>query len=122
MHELSICQGILDTIETEWDCKSIENIREIYLKVGVLTCIEPEILKSVFQFMKAGTIFRDSQLFIEIIDVSAECQNCGNIFKVEKYVFVCPLCGEPSSSCITGRELLISKIILEQPSYAKVNE
>ena len=57
MHELSICQSILNTIETEFDGKEIENIREIHLKVGMLACIEPEILKNVFQLIKTDTPF-----------------------------------------------------------------
>lgn len=122
MHELSICQSILNTIETELDNKGIENIREIHLKVGMLACIEPEILKNVFQFIKADTAFQDSELFIDVIEVSAECKNCGNKFKVEKYIFVCPQCGEPASNITEGRELLISKIILEEPSYAEINQ
>ena len=122
MHELSICQSILNTIENELDIKELENIREIHLKVGMLACIEPEILKNVFQFIKADTAFQNSELFIEVVDVSAECKNCGNTFKVEKYIFVCPLCGEPASNITEGRELLISKIISEEPSYAEVNE
>ena len=122
MHELSICQSILNAIETEFDNKGIENIREIHLKVGMLACIEPEILKNVFQLIKAGTAFQDSELFINVIEVSAGCKNCGNTFKVEKYIFVCPTCGEPSSNITEGRELLISKIILEEPSYAEINE
>ena len=122
MHELSICQSILNTIEDEFDNKGMENIREIHLKIGMLACIEPEILKNVFQFIKADTPFQNSELFIEVIDVSADCKNCGNTFKVEKYIFVCPSCGEPASNITEGRELLISKIILEDPSYAEVNE
>ncbi len=118
MHELSVCQSILNTIETELGNKGLENIREIHLKIGMLACIEPDVLKNIFQFIKAGTPFEHSDLVTEMVDVSAECKKCGNLFKVEKYVFVCPLCGEPSSNITEGRELLISKIILEEPSYA----
>ncbi len=122
MHELSICQSILNTIEEEFDGKDIENIREIHLKVGMLACIEPEILKNVFQLIKDDTPFRNSELYIEVIDVSAKCKNCGETFKVEKYIFVCPSCGEPATDITGGRELLINKIILEEPSYAEINE
>src|SRR5664279_4332033 len=102
MHELSICQSILNTIEGEFDKKDLENIREIHLKVGMLACIEPEILKNVFQFIKADTPFENAELFIEVIEVSAECKNCGNTFKVEKYIFVCPTCGGPGSNITEG--------------------
>lgn len=121
MHELSICQSILNTIEDEFGNKGMENIREIHLKVGMLSCIEPELLKHVFTFIKADGPFQNSELFIDLVEVSAQCENCGEKFKVEKYKFVCPECNVPVSNITEGKELLIHKIILEEPFYAEVN-
>jgi len=121
MHEVSICQSILNTIEDEFDYKGIENIREIHLKVGMLSCIEPEVLKHVFQYIKADSPFQNSELYVDMIEVLAECENCGKKFKVEKYKFVCPACEQPVSNITEGKELLIHKIISEEPSYAEAN-
>jgi len=121
MHEVSICQSILTTIEDEFDPATLQNIREVYLKVGMLSCIEPRLLVHTFDYMKAGGPFQNSQLFVDLVEVSAECKECGDVFKVEKYTFVCPQCGTPVSNITEGKELLIHKIIIEEAKHAEIN-
>jgi hydrogenase nickel incorporation protein HypA/HybF len=118
MHEISICQGILKTIEAEMEPKDLPNVREIHLKVGVLSNIDGELLKYVFEFVKADTSFEKAALFVEMIDITATCEKCSQSVKVEKYKFVCPTCGAPLSNITEGNELLINKIIVEETSYA----
>jgi len=121
MHEISICESILNGIESELNKGDLEKIREIYLKVGVLSCVEPEILMHVFSFMIVDTPFQNSKLHIDLVEVQAECKNCGHNFRVEKYKFVCPACGEPVANITEGKELLIHKIILEE-EHEEVNQ
>jgi hydrogenase nickel incorporation protein HypA/HybF len=118
MHELSICQSILKTIEVELDNKDLANVREIHLKVGVLSNIDAELLKYVFEFTKADSSFQKAELYVEVVDILATCEKCVKSFKVENYKFVCPECGAPLSNITEGNELLINKIILEETSYA----
>jgi hydrogenase nickel incorporation protein HypA/HybF len=121
MHEVSVCESILKTIEAELDKSDLKNVREIHLKIGVLSAIEPEILRHVFKYMIIDTEFEHAQLFAEQTMVTAQCENCGHIFKVEKYIFICTKCGEAVSNITEGKELLINKIILQEPVYEKVN-
>ena len=122
MHEISICESIFNGIEAELDKSDLEKIREIHLKVGVLSCIEPEILRNAFSFMIVDTPFQNAELFIDVVEVHAACKSCGKNFKVEKYKFVCPACGEPVGNVTEGKELLIHKIILEEPEHEEVNQ
>lgn len=122
MHEVSICQSILETIETEFENNDLESIREIHLKIGVLSCVEPDVLKHVFTYLIADTAFQNAKLFTELIEVNAECESCGHSFKVEEYKFICPQCCKPVSNITEGKELLINKIILEEPAHEEVNQ
>ena len=122
MHEISICESVFSGIEAEVDKSDFEKIREIHLKVGVLSCIEPEILMNVFSIMIADTPFQNAELVIDVVEVHAQCKNCGCSFRVGKYKFVCPACGEPVGNVTQGKELLIHKIILEEPEHEEVNQ
>ena len=122
MHEISICQSILQTVESEFDHEEVEHIREIHLKIGLLSCIEPEVLKHVFKYIRNDTPFQNAELIIDMVDVSAQCETCGSKFIVEKYKFVCPQCGALVSNVTEGKELLINKIILEEPAHAEANK
>jgi hydrogenase nickel incorporation protein HypA/HybF len=122
MHEVSICQSIVETLETELEEDQLKNVRQVHLKVGVLSCVEPKVLEHVFQYIIEGTALHDCNLYTELVEVSAACAGCKCEFIVDNYRFVCPECNAPSSTIIEGNELKIYKIILEEPSYAEVNQ
>ena len=122
MHEVSICQSILETLESEMETDQYQHVREVHVKIGVLSCVDTEILSHTFTYITKDTPFDKSILFTEQVEIIAACEDCKTNFKVEYYRFVCPLCEKPSSSIIEGNELTIYKIILEEPSYAEVNE
>jgi hydrogenase nickel incorporation protein HypA/HybF len=122
MHEVSICQTIIDSLENEFNDGKLEDIRKVYLRIGILSCVEPTILKHVFSMMVLETLLQNAELETELIGVLAYCENCNKEFEVEEYVFVCPDCGKPSSKIIKGKELQIHKIILETPLYEKAEQ
>lgn len=122
MHEVSICQSIISTIENEFEPSALEQIREIHLKVGVLSCVQPLFVKQVFSMMIPETFLRQATLCIEQVEILVECETCQNQFKVENHVYTCKACGSVSTNIIEGNELLIHKIILEEPAHEKIDE
>ena len=122
MHEVSICQSIVETLEAELEEDQFQNVREVHVKIGVLSCVDPKILSHVFTYIIAESPFQKSSLHTEFVEVLAACEHCKQNFKVKDYRFVCPGCNEASSTIIEGNELTIYKIILEEKSYAEVNQ
>ena len=122
MHEVSICQSIVETLEAELEEDQFQNVREVHVKIGVLSCVDPKILSHVFTYIIEGSPFQKSSLHTEFVEVLAACEHCMQNFKVKEYRFVCPECDKPSSTIIEGNELTIYKIILEEKSYAEVNQ
>jgi hydrogenase nickel incorporation protein HypA/HybF len=122
MHEVSICQSIVETLEAELDKEQLQMVREVHVKIGVLSCVDPKILTHVFTYITKESLFQKCSLFTDLVEVLAGCEHCKGNFKVENYRFVCPGCGTPSSTIIEGNELTIYKIILEEPTYAEVNQ
>ena len=122
MHEVSICQSIVESLQAELEEEQFPNVREVHLKIGVLSCVDPKILAHVFKYVIEESGFDKCSLYTLLVDVLAACEHCNRNFKVENYRFVCPECDTPSSTIIEGNELTIYKIILEEPSYAEVNQ
>ena len=121
MHELSLCQSILKAVEDEFPGEQLEKVREIHLRAGILSGVEPSILQNIFLFMIRSSGLENAVLLIEQPGISAYCQTCEHSFSVEHFVFVCPECGESSSDILTGNELKIFKIILEEYSHEKIS-
>jgi hydrogenase nickel incorporation protein HypA/HybF len=122
MHEVAICQSIIQSLETELEESQYENLREVHVKAGVLSCVEPSILQHVFKFMIVDTPLQHCTLKVERVEVLAECGYCETRFNVEQYRFICPQCGKPVEKIIEGNELQIYKIILEQPAHEEVDQ
>lgn len=122
MHEVSICQSIVDTLEAELERDQLPNVREIHVRIGILSSVEHKLLEHVFKFVTEGGPFSNCSLYTELVDVLAECEKCNINFKVENYCFVCPECDTPTSTIIEGNELTIYKIIMEEPSYAEADQ
>lgn len=122
MHEVSIAQSIVDTLEAELEEQQYGSVREIYVKVGILSGVEHKLLEHVFGFVTAGGPFEKSKLYTQLVEILAKCESCNNNFKVENYHFICRQCNTPSSTIVEGNELTIYKIITEELSYAQANE
>ena len=117
MHEVSICQSIIDLVEGEFPESALEKVSVVHLKIGLLSCVQPEFLEKVYEFMVSETDLKNSKLEFERIEVTAECESCDCSFQVRDFVFICPQCGTPSSNISHGNELLVDKILFEEYYY-----
>jgi hydrogenase nickel incorporation protein HypA/HybF len=116
MLEISVCQSILKAVVEEFPEVQMDQIREIHLKAGILNCLEPHILQKLFKKMIKGTDLEYAALIVEQPPVVADCDVCGSQFPAVHNVFNCLHCGSSSTTIISGNELEINKIIIEEYS------
>lgn len=111
MHELSIVNSILRTLEIEFDVEKRKKMQTIYVKVGLLSNIEPRLLYNAYS---ASVLMRPEyhhvDLRIEVSPIQIQCEQCNSITEVVDYRFQCDECQLPSKNIISGKELLIHKI------------
>lgn len=124
MHEVAVCESILKAIEAELPEDQRGGLREIHVRIGILSGVEPQLLKHAYQFVTTGTLFEKVSLHTERVEVLAECTHCQNSFKVDDYIFVCPECGEAGGKVVQGNELEIYKLIIEveELSHEEINQ
>ncbi len=114
MHEVSIVNSIMLTLEMEFGQDKMEKLSAIYLKVGPLSNIEPRLLHNAFEARNyPGSPYDKVKLFIEPTEIKIECEQCGHITVVENYRFRCARCDLPSKNLIQGEEMLIHKVEFE---------
>ncbi len=115
MHETSIVSSIIRTLEMEFDEEKLEAMNAIYLKVGILSNIEPRLLHNAYDaYRHGGTLFENVSLHIESTPLQIQCENCDHVTEVQQYKFICESCGKPSKNVIQGEELLIHKVEFEE--------
>jgi len=93
---------------------------KVGLRIGELSAIDPDALRFSFEALTRETDLEGLELEIEIRPRCHRCLECGSEFNVKDYVFECPQCGANRNECISGEELDLAYMELEEhePSTA----
>ncbi len=112
MHEMSVAQNIFDIVRKNIPEESEEKVVKIHLKVGELSGVVPDSLSFCIDIIKDESNFKNVFIEIEQVPITAHCQLCGKTSQLEFGVFFCPNCQSTNIKLLTGRELDIVDIEL----------
>lgn len=111
MHETSIVNSIFKTLEQEFDAEKLHTMSCVYVKVGILSNIEPRLLYNAYEaFHLTKPNYHNTKLHIEMVELKIQCESCNHITDVKNYKFLCDNCQKPSKNIIQGKEMLIHKV------------
>ena len=114
MHEMSVAQNIIDIVSAESEKHEGGRVVEVRLEVGTLSGIEYEALDFALQVLAPGTVIESTQISLERPGGRAKCNICGNEFSLNDFIGCCPQCNSFDISIISGRELRIKSITIEE--------
>lgn len=115
MHEVSIIQQVVSTLDAELSEIEKKNLIKIYIHVGELSNVQPILLNNAFEaFQQSENVYPNSTMEIEQIPPEIYCSVCKKNSRVEKYIFRCKDCNTPSANVVRGEELLIHKLEFEK--------
>jgi hydrogenase nickel incorporation protein HypA/HybF len=115
MHELSICQSLLDQVEGIARQHGASRVERILLQVGPLAGLEPALLMSAWPLAAAGTIAETAELVIEPAPVRVSCLDCLAESAATPNRLLCAACGGFRTRLISGDELLLARVELTIP-------
>lgn len=110
MHELGITQNIV-AIVNEYAKGS--KVRRVVVEIGQLSAIMPDAVQFCFDICTQRTTLAGATLEIIVIPGLAKCRQCGAEIPLEKPFGICG-CGSPHLDLITGEELKIKEIEVEE--------
>ena len=110
MHELSLCQSLLDIIYDHVAGKNFKSVKKVTLNVGQLAAVNEAALRLGFEMVTKGTLAEEAKLDIITIEGQAICNACHRNVKIEHYYDACQYCGEFSLTVIQGEELSIQSM------------
>jgi hydrogenase nickel incorporation protein HypA/HybF len=113
MHELAIAQNILEIVQQSVPENQAQSVRGIRIRVGQLSGIVPDSLDFCFSAIVNDTEMQKARLAIEQIPTLSQCKSCAHRFGIEDWIFVCPVCQSTDLEMISGKELEIVEIELE---------
>ena len=113
MHEMSIVNGILQACIPAAEQQGAKKILSVYLKIGEMSGLVPQIVEEYFQVAAAGTSAEGAKLVIEKTPVKIRCGSCGFEGVVKARTYRCPECESADYRIISGREYLVDRMEVE---------
>jgi len=113
MHEVSLMKNLLGVVAGAAGREGGGPVRTIHLRIGELSGVNEDALRFAFDVLSRGTIAEGGTLECEIIPLAARCRECGAEFHPRDLVFLCPSCGGADIEVITGREMEVDYICID---------
>lgn len=113
MHELSIAQSIYDIVTHHVPPEQRHTVKSVRLLVGELSGVLPESLSFCFGAITSGTPLEGARLTITPVPLEAACRGCHRRFAVAELRFQCPGCGRTDVEVLSGKELQVAEIELD---------
>lgn len=110
MHEMSICQSILQTLEEQARLQNFSRVERVCLEIGPLSGVEIEALKFGFDVVMRGSLAADARLDIIERPAEAWCLPCAATVPITQRFDACPQCGSHHLQVTGGEELRIKEL------------
>jgi len=113
MHEMSLCESVLQIMEDQASAQSFGQVKRVWLEVGQLSGVEVEALRFAFDVVTRNSIADGAGL--EIIDVPGQawCMQCGETVEVTQRFDPCPKCGGYQLQVTGGTEMRVKELEVE---------
>jgi hydrogenase nickel incorporation protein HypA/HybF len=115
MHELAVCQSLLDQVQRIAADHGADRVERILLRIGPLSGVEGPLLRNAFPLSAAGTVAEHAVLEIEPAPVRVHCITCGAETDATPNRLVCGACGDWHTRLVSGDEMLLARLELSIP-------
>jgi len=113
MHEMSICEGIVQVLEQSAAVQGFERVKSVWLEIGRFAGVERSALEFSFDVVTRGTLAESATLNIIDIPADAWCMPCAEPVDVMERFDPCPKCGSHQLQISGGEELRIKELEVE---------
>ena len=117
MHELSICQSLIDQVENLANENHAVAVRTIWLQVGPLSGAEIPLLEHAYPLAAVGTVAEHARLLIEPMPVRVRCRTCGEESEASANRLLCGVCNDYHTDLISGDEMVLAKLEFDTQTH-----
>ena len=93
MHEMSLCESIVQILEENAKSQGFAKVKTVWLEIGGLSGVEPEAMRVSFDAVTRGTLADRARLEIIEVPGQAWCLQCARNVAVKQRFDACPDCG-----------------------------
>ncbi len=116
MHELSLAQEIVDLVGRHVAAEQIASVRAVKVRLGRFSGVVADSLDFCFGAIVSGGPLERARLEIDAVSARAVCAACHRTAEIEGPELVCPRCGAAAVRLVSGSELDVVEVRLEEPA------
>lgn len=113
MHEMSLCEGVLQVIEDTARAQGFHRVKTVWLEIGALAGVELDAMRFGFDAVMRNSLAEGATLEIIRLPGQAWCLDCAESVAVEQRFDACPQCGGYHLQVTGGEELRIKELEVE---------
>ncbi len=114
MHELGIAASILESVEKQSQHYPGAHISKVGVKIGELAGVNADALRFGFEVLVKDSGWEPLALEVELIPRVQRCPKCEHDFRMTEFDPRCPLCGDFGTVCVSGEELDIAYMEVDE--------
>ncbi len=114
MHEMGIANSVLEAVKTEMSLHPGTYPCKVGVRIGEMAAIDQDALRFCFEAIIHETDLESLELAIEFCPRCHRCQICASDFIVRDYDSRCPQCESLETTCISGDELELAYLEVEE--------
>ncbi|MEA1956518.1 MAG: hydrogenase maturation nickel metallochaperone HypA [Campylobacterota bacterium] len=113
MHEYSIVQSLIESCEEYAKQNDATKVTKVVVKIGVMSGVEPHLLKEAFETFKEDTICNGCEFVMNIQKVKIFCNSCKVESELQKNEYLCPRCKKADLKIIDGEDMFLMSLELQ---------
>jgi hydrogenase nickel incorporation protein HypA/HybF len=115
LHELSIAQSMIELAAEQLARIGVDSsnlrVKMLSVRVGVMSGVVPEALKSAFDVAVIGTPLADSTLEVQTVGLAIWCEQCRAERELPNIgTLRCPVCQARTPKVVRGEELELTSM------------
>lgn len=115
MHELSVSSAVVDTAVKH---AAGRRVLLVSVRLGHLRQVVPDSLAFYFDLVARDTVCEGARLEWEVVPAVLRCEPCAHEWPVIEPAFRCPLCDGARVVTVSGEELEVSSIEVQEEEPA----
>jgi hydrogenase nickel incorporation protein HypA/HybF len=107
MHEIGLCQGILDATLRRARGRRVVRVR---VRAGVLQHLTQDSVDAAFGLLAEGTSAEGATVQLVQVPAQLACRSCGHEVQIDRPMLLCPGCGRDTIVVNGGDDVILESI------------
>jgi hydrogenase nickel incorporation protein HypA/HybF len=107
VHELALCQAIVDTVGPRAGGRRLTSVE---VRIGHFRQVVPDSLRFSWELLTDGTDLAGCELVIDHVPAVVDCRSCGERTTLDLPILLCRRCESSEVTLVTGEEFMIVSI------------